>query len=314
MKIKNLLPLIGIIILFYILNNLNFQDIINVFLKINPLFSIISFFAIVPLIIATVIQWKLLLNIQKINVSYLYCLKNIFIGYFYGFITPGGLGAYTRALYLKNESESPLPKCISNILIMNTIDFLALLFLGIIASIILIRWFQYIFIIILFIFSIVIILFFYFLKKDRSIILFKKIIQTRVFKILENKIVVSLNSFYDDIPNFKEILLPFTISTSSWIIKYYEFFLISILFSIKIPILFFFCVMIIADIIASIPISIYGIGTREAMLISMFSIFSITQEKIVSMSLFWFIIIWLTPSIIGAIITIFETKKFNRIS
>ena len=54
MKIKNLLPLIGIIILLYILYNLNFQEIINVFQKINPLFTIISFLAIVPLIISTV--------------------------------------------------------------------------------------------------------------------------------------------------------------------------------------------------------------------------------------------------------------------
>ena len=69
-----------------------------------------------------------------------------------------------------------------------------------------------------------------------------------------------------------------------------------------------------ADVIASIPISIYGIGTREAALIPLFYAFNpaITTEQIVSFSLFWFVVIWLTPSIIGAFLTLHEAKKQGR--
>ena len=76
----------------------------------------------------------------------------------------------------------------------------------------------------------------------------------------------------------------------------------------------FIFVLAVANVVASLPISIYGLGTREATLISLFSIFAVTSEKIIALSLFWFAVIWLLPSIIGAIITVFESKKLDVIS
>ena len=68
----------------------------------------------------------------------------------------------------------------------------------------------------------------------------------------------------------------------------------------------------IANVIASLPITIYGLGTREIAMISLFSIFNVSPEKIVSLSLFWFVIIWLLPSIIGAAITVKEGGFVNK--
>ena len=70
--------------------------------------------------------------------------------------------------------------------------------------------------------------------------------------------------------------------------------------------------MAVSDVIASTPISIYGIGTREVSLITMFKIWNIEIENIVSFSLFLFVILWLSPSMIGAVVTFFETKKSNK--
>ena len=43
----------------------------------------------------------------------------------------------------------------------------------------------------------------------------------------------------------------------------------------------------------------------------MFLFFSVIPEKVLGLSLFWFTIIWFSPSVIGAIITYFETKKLS---
>ena len=126
MNFKRLLPIIGIIILVILIATLDLGKIYAVFSEINPLFSFIAFFAIVPVILMENVGWQIILKKQHIKVSFLYSIKNMFIGYFYGFISPGGIGAYTRALYLENESKSPLPKCFSNIIISNTIDFTSL--------------------------------------------------------------------------------------------------------------------------------------------------------------------------------------------
>ena len=317
MQLKKLLPVIGIIVLIIILTTLDFGKILSIFSSINPWHSFLSFFAIVPLLILANIEWQILLKKQKIHVGFLYSLKNFFIGYFYGFITPGAFGAYTRALYLEEESKVPLPKCISNIIIYNTIEYLSLLLPGAIGAIFLSSIYPYLFYTIIVIMVVVIALFLFFFKKERSKILFTKMVKSRIFAAVKDRLEGSIDSFYEDLPRFKDVLLPFGISLFGWIIKYIEFYLIAQLFSITVPFVYFLLIMAVADVIASIPISIYGLGTREAALIPLFSMFStstITNEQIVSLSLFWFVIIWLSPSVIGAVITAVETRKMGNLT
>jgi uncharacterized membrane protein YbhN (UPF0104 family) len=65
----------------------------------------------------------------------------------------------------------------------------------------------------------------------------------------------------------------------------------------------------ITSSIAVIPISIYGLGTRDATLVALFSLYNIPPENSISFTLFWFTVFFVTPSIIGAFITILENKK-----
>ena len=102
MNYKKIIPLIGFIILIYILLTINLENLFIEISKINLFYLFLSIFSITPIILLSNYQWQILLKKQKIKVTYLYSLKNIFIGYFYGFISPGGYGAYARVLYLKN--------------------------------------------------------------------------------------------------------------------------------------------------------------------------------------------------------------------
>ena len=314
MNYKKLLPIIGIIILFFIIYNLDLNKIYKVFSSIDLLYSFFCFFAVVPIVLLTNIQWQILLKKQKINVSFFYSIKNIFIGYFYGFISPGGLGAYTRALYLEHESKSPLPKCLSNIIIFNTTNYISTLFLGVIGAIILSSIFPYLFVFIIILIIIFVSILLFLLKKEKSKTFFTKIIRTRIFATLKDKLINSLDSFYEDIPRFKDVFITFIISIINWFVSAAELYFISKLFNIDVPFFYFIFIIIVAEVIASIPISIYGLGTREVALISIFSFFDVAAENVLSLSLFWFVIIWLTPSIIGAFITYIETKKFNEFS
>lgn len=313
MNIKKLVPIVGIIILILLLSTLNFKEIINIILKINPLYSFICFFAPAPIILLAIIEWQILLKKQKINVKYWYSLKNCFIGYFYGFITPGGIGAYTRSIYLSNESKAPLPKCLSNIIIFNTIDYIALLLAGLVGAIALSSVFPYLFYSIVMAIFVVLILFLFFFKNKRSKIVFTRIIRSKVFDTLRERLEDSIDTFYEDLPSFKDILLPFALSFFGWFLRFLEFYLISKLFGINVPILYFVLIAAIADVIATIPISVYGLGTRELALVSLFSAskFSVASEAVVSLSLFWFFVNSVPPSIIGAFVTYFETKKMD---
>ncbi len=316
MKIQRLIPIIGLIILIVVIYSLDLKKILTIFSSINPFFLILSFLVFIPLLLLVTVEWQLLLKKQKINVSFGYSIKNFFIGYFYGFITIGGFGGYIRAYYLSEKSGAPLPKCFSNIVIFNTIELLAMFVPGFIGAIILSSVYPYLFLLIIIVVALIVFLYFVFFKSNYSKLFLKKIINAKVFNGLKGKIDSSIDSFHSDIPTFKNYILPFLISVSGWIFKYVLLFYVAKLFEINIPFLSFILILAVADVIASIPISIYGVGTREVALLSMFSFPKLTggiivgAEQIVSLSLFWFVIIWLTPSIIGFFVTFHESKRF----
>jgi uncharacterized protein (TIRG00374 family) len=118
-----------------------------------------------------------------------------------------------------------------------------------------------------------------------------------------------IESFYEDLPSLKSLLLPFLVSFFSWVVFYTELYFIAQLFNIYIPYITFIFMLAIVSSIAIIPVSIYGLGTRDATLVALFSLYNIPPENSISFSLFWFTIFLITPSIIGAFITILENKK-----
>jgi len=76
--------------------------------------------------------------------------------------------------------------------------------------------------------------------------------------------------------------------------------------------LLFILIIAIGNVVAYLPITIYGLGTREITMIRLFSIFNVVPEKIVSLSLFWFVITWLFPSLLVATVTVREGKWFDN--
>ena len=187
MDIKKILPIIGIILLIYILSTLDIGKIIDVFLNINIFYGTISIFALIPILLLLNFEWQLILKKHNIKVSFWYSLKNIFIGFFYGFITPGGLGGYTRAFYLKDESGETIQKCFVNLLILSSVDFLALVSLGIIGGFLLSSIFPRIFPIFVFIFILLLSLLIIFIRKDTGKIFYKKILKSRLLMQYKDK-------------------------------------------------------------------------------------------------------------------------------
>jgi uncharacterized protein (TIRG00374 family) len=329
MRLKRLLPLFGLVVLIIILSTLDFGEIYRIFTNLDPFYAFLSFFALVPILLLVNIEWQLLLRSQKIHVSFWYSMKNFFIGYFYGFITPGGWGAYTRALYLEDESGVPLAKCFSNIIIFNTVELYSMLVPGSIGAIILSSVYPYLLGIILLVIIIISVLYLFFFKSERSRFIFKKIVRSRVFSGLRDRLEDTIDSFHEDLPSFRDVLLPFGLSITGWIVKYILLFFIAKMFLIEIPFIYFIAIMAVVDVIASIPISSYGLGIRDGSLIYLLTQFVfidermisineftvipseliISGEQVISFSLFFFVIMWLVPSLFGAFVTIFETRR-----
>jgi uncharacterized protein (TIRG00374 family) len=310
MNWKKFLPVIGIILLIYILWRFNLEKILSVFSGINPLYIVLCFLTLPIVLVVVNIEWQMILKRQCIHVSFTYSLKNFLIGYFYGFITPGGFGAYLRALYLKHESKAPLPKCLSNIITFDTIDYITLFILGAIGGLFLLGRYPYLFLFILILLFTITILFILFLRQKTSKPLFQRLLHTQLFQLIQRYMGEPIDSFYEDLPSFKSLLLPFFFSFFAWGVFFTTMFFIAQLFDIYVPFVTFLFMVAIAATIATIPISIYGLGTRDAILVALLSVYNVPPENCISFTLFWFTVFWITPSIIGAFITALESKKF----
>jgi len=306
---KKLLPIVGIILLVYVLWRFNVEKILAVFSTIDPFYAVLCFLSMPLWLVIINIEWQLILKQQHIHVSFTYSLKNCFIGYFYGFITPGGFGNYLRALYLKKESNAPLPKCISNIITFNTIDLITLFIFGSIGGLFLLGQYPYLIILSLLLLFSITGIFVFFLRQKKSKQLFEKLLKTQIFQTIQGFTDDSLETFYEDLPNFKNLRLPFLISLISWFVFFSQLYFIAQLFNIHVPYLIMFFMCAIAATIAAIPISLYGVGTRDAALAVLLSVYNVSPENSISFTLFWFTIFWVTPSIIGAFVTLIEHKK-----
>jgi uncharacterized protein (TIRG00374 family) len=306
---KKLLPIAGIILFIYVLWRFNVEKILAVFSTINPFYAALCFLSLPLYLIVVNIEWQLILKKQNINVSFRYSFKNYFIGYFYGFITPGGLGNYLRALYLKQESNTPLPKCLSNILTLNTIDLIALFILSSIGGLFLLGRYPYLLLISLLSLIIVSVLFVFFLRQKKSKKLFEKLLKTQIFQTVQRFMDDPIDTFYEDLPSFKDLRLPFLISFLSYVVFFTELYFIAQLFGISVPYLTLFFMFAISATVAAIPISIQGLGTRDVTFVALLSMYNVSPENSISFTLFWFTVFWITPSVIGTFITLMEHKK-----
>lgn len=308
MHLKRFLPLIGVIILIYLLIQIDFSEVFSVIDRVSLSLIVLFLFASIPVVIISNIEWQYLLKKQGIYVSFLSSMKNIFIGYFFGFITPGGIGGYTRALYLKDASKKPLETCIFSIGIINTIDIITLFFISVIGAFLFSTIYPTLLYGLLF-FCLLWIVFLGILVHQKTWTgIMALLFRFTIFKPYHQWMKTSIEQLKESLPTIPQIVFTGVLSFIGWILRFSLFYLVIISFSIDVEYIPAILIIAIANIIAMIPISIYGLGTREAVLISFFSIYAISADLIISSSLFWFFVIWVIPSIMGAVFS-FSDKQ-----
>jgi len=113
-------------------------------------------------------------------------------------------------------------------------------------------------------------------------------------------------NFYKDMPCYSFLFLAFLVNIATWILIYLISYFIGMSLGINLSFIYFLAIIPLSTIIAQIPITISGLGTREATMIGLFGLFGIDAVKVFAMSL----VAILITNIIPAIIAIFWT--FNE--
>ena len=309
-KVKNFLPLIGIFIFFYIIYNLNVNEIINGFLSISPFFIILSLSLTIPRLIIRNYAWWLIQKEQKIEIKYFQSLKIFLIGYFYGSITPGYLGQLMRIPYMKERTGQPYGKLFTNSLIetiVHTISLYAMMFFG---ALLIIGTFPELIVFVVIWIIILSIILIFFINKNRGDKLFNILIKLFIPKKLKDNFFKFKGTFYHDFPNIRKLLFPTFLGILTWIIIFSQEYLFVLALGLDINYLYFLLLFPIANAIGFIPITFAGLGTREFTAIILFStIFMVPEEKIFVVSLMGFLITDIVTGFIGFLLSLTEVKK-----
>ena len=304
MKIKksNLIRLLGLFIFVYILYKLEWEKTWDLLKQTDGLLLTAAFILNLPLFWLKSSRWKVLLSWQHHNISgkdaFLYYLSGAYLG----IITPGRLGDLVKVFYLKQAGIASVSQGLSAVLTDRLHDLYLLLLLGAFSITIYIPgtlseiagWSG---IILLLLVPPCILL----VKKLRKYIdsLFDVFIHSRLAAIMK----LNGRDFKENFKKLIDIRLWQTmgLTTAASALLFFQAYLIMAAVHIPITYLEIVPIMALAELVSLLPISIAGLGTREAVLLYILSPRGIETETVILYSIGVFLISFIGGAIIGAV-------------
>jgi glycosyltransferase 2 family protein len=308
--VKRYLPIIGIGIFIYLLIKLDVTKIFQEFKNISWIYLAVSVIFIITFYILQTFKWFVIAKKQKINLSFKEALKINLISNFYGFVTPGKLGTVIRTNYLKNKGAET-GKGLSNFVIDKILDICSLFVLTIVFGFLLYKRIISLqtLLILSAVFLLILFLFILFYKKKHSRFLLRFVYEKLIPNRMKEKSKALFNSFYEDLPPLSSLFFYFIINLITWVVNYTIVYLVGLSLGIEVNFVYFLLILPVSTLVAQIPITIDGIGTREVTLIGLFGILGVSAVKVFSMSILGIIIVNIIPSLIAIFFILKERKN-----
>jgi uncharacterized protein (TIRG00374 family) len=322
--IKNILKnkwffrLIGIAIFIFILYKINLRETFSFFLNLNLSYLIP---AILIMVFASAIKpyrWQYILKTMNINYPFWQVFKLYFIGLFMGIVTPGRLGELGKIIYLKKDNHS-LEKSLTSVIIDRLADIFYLIVSGFIGLFFFFYFFKNLIIAGIGVIIIGIILFIIIIKIKEVRAFLKRLIFFFIPTKHKQRIGKSFSEFIENIKlyKFKDYFEIFILTILSWVVSYVAaYFLAKSIGMTNVSFLYLTVSITIVSLVTLLPISISGLGTREAAFLVLFAPLGFTHEQIISFSLLIFITNFILVPVIGLLcwlITPLTTNVKNHV-
>ncbi len=282
---RKYLFLFGLILFVLILFTADLREIFSNIKNISYFHLILAILIIFPMLFNKALCWNYIKRQQGIKYSIKDSTLMYWSGLFIGILTPGRLGEIAKAFYLKKDGHS-MGKSLVSVILDRLSDFAFLLVFILIGSLFLLSIFQKQILILILGLIILILLFILLLK-----IGFIKWILNKIFRIFisqkyQKSWKINFQDFINDfkIYKLKNYLIIFLITAFSWLFYYLQMYILAKGLSIHIPLLYLAIAVTVAGFITLIPISISGIGTRDAALILLFAPFLVVKEQVIAFS------------------------------
>lgn len=291
-KTEKIVQYSGLIIFLAILTQIDISKVFHIILNLNFFDFTVSILLFFPLLLMKSLRWRSLMNSFNIK----YSVKDSMIIYsaatFLGAITPGYIGDFIKVIYLKNDGH-PFSKSFSSTLLDRLFDIIAIMLFSLVGSLLIAKLYTrhieylYSFLILFAILSISILIFYYVKKLERFA---NTLVPAILIKLLPQKQKEYANNYYSEIYTcifsigVKNILYAVMLTSIGCTINFAMAYLVALSINLNISFLYLAACVSISTAITFIPISISGIGTRDATLIILFSQIGISMESAIAFS------------------------------
>lgn len=300
MSKKYYLWIIGLVIFLLILTKIGLSNIVFVLSKMRISYAILACILTPSLAFLKASRWRYLLKMQGINYSFKASFLTYLAGLYLGLVTPGRIGELVKVYYLKQDKRISVGKSLSSILVDRFLDILVLVIFGCLG---------------LFIFSVpqrttLTIVALTGLFSFGWIVVLNRKYGQRILRFLYKVFLLEkiahrahnpFNDFYLGVEKMRNwrLAFPLLVSLFAFFIGFFQCYLLSVSLNIPIPFLYLIFSVAIANLVSLIPISIAGIGTRDATLIGLFAILGIKPESAVSFSLMYLFVFNISLALMG---------------
>jgi len=303
LKNKWVFKLIGLIILILILAfKINFKELILAIASIKLKYLLETTVILSIITVVNPYRWQYILKKLSIHYSFKKLFGFYYLTMLFGAITPARTGEIISRIALLKKNAYPTDKSLVSIIVERVADLFFLLLFVYAGALVFFRFLRLEVFLIIAISLILIILFLILIRKNFSRILLEKfflIIIPQKFKsnwrVWFKKCLENLKKFC-----FRDYLVILLLTTLTWAVIFIAMNLLALGWGINTVPFFYLAISVaLSNLVSLLPISISGLGTREAVLLGLLSFFNVSPEKIVSFSLSIFLINLIIICVIG---------------
>ena len=298
-KINLALRLLGVcaflvILIFYI----DIGEVVDVMKKADPGLLVFAFFLLMPLYGIKALRWKRILSIQNIAYSHLNSLLAYLSSNLMAFITPGRLGEIVKAVYIKQDTGVELARALPGVIWDRVFD---VYFLTWVAALGMMRlaifsklgFWGYV------ILAVIVAAPLLFLNASVRMLCLKILKGEKKLAKWGGKLDALFSEF--DLFKLRNLLLPFAQTAVAYGIMFWASLMIAHASGIQVSFVTISFFVSIANILSFIPISIAGLGTRDASFIYLFSTIGRGNEEAMAFSLLFFFVFFIGGGLLGLI-------------
>jgi glycosyltransferase 2 family protein len=295
-RVKFLMRLLGIGVFVYILFHVDIALVASVLKRVEFGPLIPAFFLLFPLYGIKAYRWKGILRVQQVS----YSLRNAILAYlsanFIAFATPGRIGEAAKALYVKQDTGIGLFRALPSVILDRFFDVYVLTIVasvGLIRLEALSRWgaWKYAFL------GVIVLAPLLFLSISVRGFFLGRMTKIRFLRAWGGK----TQGFFVELNRFRasDLLIPLLQTIGAYALLFLMSDMIARAAGIRETFLTISFFVSMANVLSFLPISIAGLGTRDACFIFLFSTIGRLKEEALAFSLLFFLVFFLGGGLIG---------------